>query len=556
MTGVGLAGVALIGCADDDDDDTSAGPPAATRVPSTAATVTTDPFAHVTRGGIFQTALAGDPPSLTPYGSPSFASKSVAGYVYSRMYKIGARPDIAPHSALPEPDLAEVAETEDGQTWTVKIRDGAVFQDIAPVNGRKVTAEDAMFSWRLLTAPESPSAGHAGTLGVENIEAVDDTTIKIDLARPSAAFLDFLADSNHWWIMPAEADGAARNSFDPTQRMIGSGPWILEQHDPSAGFEFAKNPDWHVEGKPFLDGVRLSVIPEYRDRLAQLRAGNVHVSDVNANDVLQLRSDLGDLQWRGLQPSLLSFIYFSPVEQDPGAPWRDARFRRAVSMATDRKAITDSAYNVPALQEAGLDVNETWNNLIPAGFTRWWLDPRSPGQGPSAKYFEFNRDEAGKLLDAVGGSRDEFTYQYTINRYGSTFNNIAEEIESFLLEAGMLPKTDVQDYDSVYFPRTFHSKVGGYFPRMFGDDPANHSRIIDPRITELAAKQAAELDEEARRNLIWEIQRLNASEMHYVPQQAGAGTDWAAWRPEVRGIVQTRGYGQGTEAHPNYWLDT
>ena len=571
VAGAGLAGAALIGCGDDDDDDVAAPAPSAPQAAATTAPAAdADPFPGVKRGGIYQTTIAGDPPAITPYGNLSFQAKGIAAYVYSRMFKIGARADINPSSALPEPDLAESAESPDGQTWTIKIRDNAVFQNIPPVDGRKVTTEDAMFSWGLLTAEDSPSAGQIDQQGITNIEAVDDTTIKVELAQPSAVFLDFLSDANHWWIMPVESEGVGRNSFDPNQEMIGSGPWILDQYRPSTSFELSKNPDWFVEGKPFLDGVRIAIIPEYQTRLAQFRGGNIHVSGINANDVLELRGSQTDLQWRGLQPSLLSFIYFAPQELEPDAPWQDVRFRHAVSMATDRKAITDFAYNVPALKEAGLDVKESWNNLIPAGFTRWWLDPQSPEQGPSAKYFEFNPTEAAKLIDAVPGAKDAFTYQYTVNRYGSTFNAIAEAIGNFLIEAGMQPETDGQDYSSKYITQTFRGnfsgvafgyetpfpEVGGYFPRMFGEDPANHSRISDPEITALAAKQAVELDEEARREFIWEIQRINDTHMYYIPNQAGAGTGWAAWRPEVRGIIQTRSYGGGTETLPHYWLDT
>ena len=42
---------------------------------------------------------------------------------------------------------------------------------------------------------------------------------------------------------------------------------------------------------------------------------------------------------------------------------------------------------------------------------------------------------------------------------------------------------------------------------------------------------------------------------YYLPSQAGAGTGWTSWRPEVRGIVQTRSYGVGAETTVNHWLN-
>jgi peptide/nickel transport system substrate-binding protein len=567
VTGAGLAGAALIGCGDDDDDDDGGtSTPTATSTAdgtSTAAPTAVDPFANVKRGGTYKNTSTGDPPTIDAYGNLSFLAKGVSLYVYSRLYKIGARPDINPNSALPEEDVAESAETTDGQSWTVKLKQGVKFHNKAPVNGKELTTDDVMFSWGKLTAPESPNVSMVSH--VTKFEAVDDYTLSVELDAPSATFKDLLADANILHIQPTEADGG----FDPRQEMIGTGPWVFEEYEPSVAFKFSKHPEWYVEGKPFVDGVDVAIIPEYQNRLAQFKAGNVHVQGVNANDVLGLQSEQSDVQWRGLQPALLSFVYFSKAERDPDAPWQNPMFRQAVSMAFDRDALTDLGYNTIALKEAGLDVIETWNNWIPAGFTRWWLDPTSARQGESAKYFEYNPEEAMKILAANGWEGSEFTWQYTANRYGSTFNSIAEAMANYLLEIGLKPETEVQDYSSVYITQTFVSEfsglafgyetpfpeVGGYFPRMFGDDPANHSRISDPVMDELSAKQAVELDEETRREFIYDAQVHNMEQGYYIPSQAGAGTGWTAWRPEVRGIVQTRSYGGATESLPNYWLD-
>src|SRR5690606_3758516 len=98
-------------------------------------------------------------------------------------------------------------------------------------------------------------------------------------------------------------------------------------------------------------------------------------------------------------------------------------------------------------------------------------------------------------------------------------------------------------------------EVGGYFNRLFGPDPNNHGRVTDPKITDLDLKQRVELDQETRQGYIHEIQKINAANMYYIPSQAGAGTGWTGYQPEVRGISQTRGYGGATENAPGFWLD-
>ena len=532
VAGAGLAGAALIGCGDDDDDDDTTPDPTATTADAgggaaTPAPTAADPFANVNRGGTLRFTRSGDPPTIDAYGNLSFEAKTVSLYAHSRLFKIGARADINPNAALPEEDVAESAETTDGQNWTVKLKQGVKFHNKAPVNGKELTTADIMFSWDKLTAPESPNVSM--TTHVDKFEAVDDYTLNVELNAPSATFKDFLADANVLHIQPTEADGG----YDPLQDMIGSGPWIFDRYDPSVQLKYSKNPEWFVEGKPFADAVDLIIIPEYQNRLSQFKAANTTGAGINANDVLGLKDEQGDVQWRGLQQALLSFVYFSKPERNPGAAWQDPMFRQALSMTYDRDALTDLGYNVTALKEAGLDVIETWNNLIPAGFTRWSLDPKSARQGESAKFFEYNPDEAQKIFAANGWEGTSFTWQYTTNRYGSTFNSIAEAMGNYFIEAGLNPETEGQDYSSKYITQTFRSEfngvafgyetpfpeVGGYFPRMFGDDPANHSRISDPVIDEIAAKQAAELDEETRRELIYDAQVRNMEQgvLHPVP---------------------------------------
>ena len=564
--GAGTLGLVVAGCGGEEEAATPTAPPAtatATEAGPTPTPTPADPFANAKRGGTWRAATTGDPPTLDPYGNLSFLTKGFAAYVYSRLFRYSAGPGVAYGENRPEPDLAESAEpNEDGTEWVIKLRPNATFHDVPPVNGRQVTAEDVRFSWARLTAETTPNRTQVAF--VERMEVLDQQTVKFVLKSPYAAFLDTLADASLLWIMPTESDGG----FDPAQTAIGSGPWIFREYTPSVGFKFDRNPAWHFEGFPLLDAVELSIIPEYANRLAQFLAGNLDAEGINANDLVQVRDTVAGVQFLGVIPQLLSFIYFDPK---PDSPWRDRRFRQAVSMALDRDALTDIGYNVKALRDAGFDVGAPWNNIIPAGMRRWWLDPKSPDMGEGAKYFEYNVAEAKKLLEAMGYDGRPIKYQYTANRYGKTFNDIAEATQAYLAAIGLNVQTEVQDYSSVYITQTFVGNFdgiafgyetpfpegGSYLIRFFTDDPLNHGRVNDERLREIALKQQQTLDEEERRELFHEAQRINGVEMYYVPNQAGAGTTWTAYQPYVRNGVEyvTIGYGGPTETLPYYWKD-
>ena len=252
LAGAGLAGAALIGCGSKEE-----GTPAkatSTAAAANAQATASDPFANIKRGGILKGTLSADPVTIDPYANASFTAKGSAGYTYSRLYKVAARGDKNPYAVGVEPDIAQSAESTDGQNWTVKIKKGVKFHNIAPVNGRELTSEDVMFSWKRLTDEKGPNKDSAKGM---KIEAVDSHTLKFTLPKPTATFLDFISDSNLLWIQPKEAGGG----FDPKTQMIGSGPWVMSEYKPNVKLSYKRHTDYHDKPKPFADGVDLAIIP-------------------------------------------------------------------------------------------------------------------------------------------------------------------------------------------------------------------------------------------------------------------------------------------------------
>ena len=574
----GIAGAVLIGCRDSDDDPTAtpddggggggSGDATATATGTPVVQTSTPTSSTIKRGGTYTVAQTGDPPTINPYGNASFAGKIVAALSYNRLYKRETFAGSNGGETLPGPDAAISAESADGVTWTIKLRD-MVLHDVAPVNGRKLDSEDVIKSTERLLAEESPN--RAAVTNWLKVEAPDAETVVFTLDAPSPTFIEQIADANLLHIIPKEGDGG----FDPATTMIGGGPWIFREYQPSVRFKYDRNPSYYEAGEdgesvPYADSFEYVIIPEYANRLAQFLAGNLSQLAINANDVIGLRNHDPDLQWLGVVSQLQSFFYWDNVATTDAA-YGDDRFRKAVSMALDRDGLTDLGYNTFALRDAGLPADLGWNNIIPSGWgDRWWLDPQSAAHGDSGKFFNYDPAEAKKLL-AAQGVEDGFKipYIYT-SRYSGAFPPIAEAQINMLQEIGLDPQTDVQDYSSLYITNTFKGEfegmafgyetrfpeAGSYWARMFGDDPANHSKLITPAMTDIDNRQKVELDEEARRAIMHEGQILNAESMYYAPSQAGAGTSYRAYQSNIQGgIRDTLGYGDGTEEYVYYWID-
>ena len=571
----GIAAAALVGCGGGDEEAPATTAPAAatTAAPAagTAAATATAGGDQVKLGGKFQYFVGGDPPTIDPFGNLSFQTKGFAVFHYSRLFMRDTKDWPFPGASTGvKGDVAESAETADGLTWVVKLKPGISYPNVAPVNGRAVSTEDVAYSWSKLTS--AAAAGADFVQFVERMEVVDDSTLRFTLKEVFPFFLETLADPSILYVVPTEADG----QFDVNKTSVGSGPFILDEYRPGEVIRRSRNPGWHIKDEaggqlPRVDEYEEAIIPEYQAQLAQFETGQIAYLTPSADDLIGVKERHPDYWFASSKGAGLVFMYFNEASHTD-KPWGDERVRQAISMAIDRPALNELQYNIKALVAAGLDAEITdWTNIVPANRKPLWLDPNSADHGESGKFFQYNPPEVQKLLQASGHEGFEFGYHYT-PRYGTAFIGQAEATHAMLVEAGLKPQTQTEDYNAVYITQTFQgnfdgvaigpqtpfAEIGSYFTRYFTDNPINNSRVDDAQLKELTAKQAVEFNAEARQELIHEIQRVNMQHAYYVPHASGAGASFTAFQPFVQGFRQNKTgvYGGGAETAPYFWLDT
>ena len=238
-----------------------------------------------------------------------------------------------------------------------------------------MTTEDVKASWDRASSKESTNKPQS-SMPVEKVEYPDASTIVFTMSKPAATFLDVLADTNVFWIMPKEA---FNGGFDPAKISIGSGPWVWKDYQPSVKHVMTRNPNWHMggaHGAPFFDGVETAIIPEYANRLAQFLAGNLDLVDVNADDLPSVIKQVSGAKIkRHHRPNARVSASSIRKPQPPGSP-RTRASARPSRCASTADALTELGYNVNKLRAGGIKVKTPWNNLVPAGQTAWWMDPR------------------------------------------------------------------------------------------------------------------------------------------------------------------------------------
>lgn len=236
-------------------------------------------------------------------------------------------------------DLATSYEcSDDGMTWTFRIRDDARFTD-----GEPLTAADVAFTINGIVNGE---AAEADLSMVRAAEATDDTTCVLHLARPNNALLYTLAVVG---IVPEHAYGP-----DYGEHPIGSGRYMLEEWKRGEQVILKANPDYYGE-KPSID--RLVVVFMEEDAsLAAAQSGAVDVAYTSAQLAGNVPSGYGLLNCESVDSRGIS-LPFQPagspgkvvegdmVYQVGNAVTSDIAVRRALNYGIDRDRMIEHVLN-------------------------------------------------------------------------------------------------------------------------------------------------------------------------------------------------------------------
>src|SRR5207244_3592660 len=129
----------------------------------------------------------------------------------------------------------------------------------------------------------------------------------------------------------------------------------------SARFEYARNPDWYVKGRPFFDSISRPILNDYAAGLAQFETKSVWSFPVKQQDIIRVKRDHPQMVLLQSEPPS-GFIATSKIKlsTQPNSPLRDVRVRRAASMTIDREAAIDALNGLEAFRSEGLPVTTLW----------------------------------------------------------------------------------------------------------------------------------------------------------------------------------------------------
>ncbi|WP_291297951.1 ABC transporter substrate-binding protein [Elioraea sp.] len=270
--------------------------------------------------------------SIDPIWGTQYVVRNAAFLVWDMLYGVDSQ-------FRAQPQMAEGHEvSDDGLTWTIRLREGLRFHDDAPVRGVDVVA--SLERWMV----RDPMGQMLRALR-RTLDAPDDRTVRLVLAAPFPKLLHALGKQAApcAFIMPERL--ARTDPFAEIGEAIGSGPMRfrgdLWDRGKRAVFERfpayvprQEQPDWLSGAKRVaVDRIEWLAIPEPSAAAAALAAGEVDWVETVLPDLapalrrnravaVEIADSMGNL-------GALRFNHLHP-------PFHDVRVRRAVALATDQ----------------------------------------------------------------------------------------------------------------------------------------------------------------------------------------------------------------------------
>lgn len=444
-------------------------------------------------GGILSRTQGSEPPDFDTMANTTSAVISVVGPCCNGLVRFD---EFDPDKIVP--DLADSWEVSpDGLVYAFRLKQGVRFHD-----GKPFTSADVKFTFDTLRAPPAGYISIRANLldAVQSIDAPDPFTVRFILHRKSPSLLANLAGG---WMVVLPKHILEKGPMK--QVIVGTGPFKFKEYKRGVSIELVKNPDYHVPGRPYLDGVRIYMIPDVGTAFGYFRTGQLDVLPTSIPAIAQQwEAAMGNRAYTIAGHTLSSIALHFNAQQKP---WDDIRVRQAACLAINRQEAL-------ATLMKGEGVVGGWS--IPG---RWALPKEAvqkiPGYGP---YTEANITQAKKLL-ADAGFPNGFKETLLVRRI-DLFTPAAIFIKDQLMKVGIDVTLDLQEtatYNQSRNSRRFKLDAGArsyltndpdaiYGDTVTCDGALNFAKLCDPRIDALYAQQSQELDFAKRLALTQELE--------------------------------------------------
>ena len=476
-------------------------PPTAVAPPTAVPAASGKPSVEQPRyGGTLISAVPQDPPTIDPEQEATVFALAPIASAYDSLVQID--PLQLPAKRVVVGDLATKWDvTGDGQTWTFTLVPKAEWHD-----GKPLTSADVKFSIeRMRDRPGKIKSPLASLWAfVSDVTTPDTRTVVVTTKVPLAYFLTLIATPMAS-IVPQHVVEANPNALQT--KALGSGPFSFVSWERGVSIELKRNPNYFVQGRPYLDGTKWLIMKDLATRIAAFRTGRINFSGiaetVPPRDQDSIQQTMPGVQITHYMSGGAAHIFLNVKQK----PFDDIRVRRAVFKALDQKQVIKVAEQGAAFTGAYL-----LGDWAPPSSL---LQTMTPIQGPS------NQDIAdAKNLLTQAGFPNGLSAEYLYPTFGQSKQRalIAQEqmkrigIDLTLRVGGDVAPTKAMAAEGRYQMTELETTGGLIDPSALltwyvTGDPGNYSQLSDETLDGLFAKIGKTIDPVERKHLTDQFQQ-------------------------------------------------
>ena len=449
-------------------------------------------------------------------------------------------------SRIPQCDLCTSWKQSGPLEFEFAIRDDVFWPDVWPLNGRRLTASDIVYSYHRTMTPGFPNRQLLSN--IKEVAAYDDARLRIRLHTPDAEFFEKLADGRLVIVAP-EAVQVNWQLFDgPT---LGTGPWTLQEFTPG-GELFDANPGYYGDDTPYLDALNIQFIAQDSTRAAGVRAGILDVDESNLAEVLSATEKFPDIQSLSvIRPDTGIEVAFNTSRQ----PLDSLAVRQAIFLAWDLDATAENVWGGELTPTVGLNVPSVeWMAPFQERYWKMFGDV-SAANGLLTDAGLTTADRLTIIVGEFGESRDS-------DRFIATAQSLADALNGLGIATEVLPVPTRLFADNVWLRGDYDIFVGAPPPvssltgQLLGiyhsEGPWNTTRYSSAMLDALIEQQAVEASFEARGKLLLDIQDEIMAGAHRF--YASTGVNHWMWQPSVQDFYPNI-TGASADFLTRVWLD-
>ncbi|MFV0462070.1 MAG: ABC transporter substrate-binding protein [Nostocoides sp.] len=370
-------------------------------------------------GGTLVMGIQSDPNTVNPNLSTNGPVQQVGTMIYEPLVYFDNE------AAEPKSVLAKSwTISDDGLTYTFDLVD-AKFS-----NGDALTSSDVKYTIEQVSAKSfAPFAQAAAVL-----DSIDDSNPKQVIIKLKEPFGPFLLSLTRVWILPKAVFDGTDPATNPASldAPVGTGPFVLDSVTRGSKWTLKRNPDYWQDGRPYLDQIVATVIPDAQAATLSMAAGDLdYISSqvISPTDVKTL-VDKGQAVAHpdSFAPNMTQ-VFFNTTRPITGK----ADARHAIAMAIDRAFLLTNIFQGGGkVAEGNFDSRLAWAYNTDVSFD---------------KLYPYDPKAAAAALDAAGyPMKGSSRFSVTILAEGSSrFQEVAEAIRSMLLEVGIDAKVNAPE---------------------------------------------------------------------------------------------------------------